>query len=201
MTNHHDRSRIPASPEAAQILWRAAQSDTAAMAVGLHEGTATRDDIDATLARLRTLDIDPARHRDTVDVPADAGTAGAVIETILRRIPDGWDRSLRVDAGWYPLVIATDARLTRLDPDYVVHQIKEKYGTLRYVCAPRSEDPPPELADAMDAITDDAQRASARTCERCGQPGTLHQSPRHWVKTRCAMCACMLGYTPAYRQR
>jgi hypothetical protein len=88
----------------------------------------------------------------------------AALETILRRIPDGWGRWISVEAGWYPLVIATDQRLAEIDAEYV-QQIKEKFGTLRYYCKPTGEDPDPELLDAFDAVTDDAERASAITCE------------------------------------
>lgn len=107
---------------------------------------------------------------------------------------------MSVDAGWYPLVIATDRQLTRLDARYRVHQIKEKFGTLRYYCQASGDDPDPELLDAMDAITDAAERASATICERCGQPGILRRSRRVWVKTFCATCADHLGYTPHARQ-
>lgn len=103
-------------------------------------------------------------------------------------------RWLSVDAGWYPLVIATDTQLARLDPRYRVHQIKEKFGTLCYYCWLSDDDASSEPFDAMFAITDDAERASAIICERCGQPGILHQSRRVRVKTLCTSCAEQLGY-------
>lgn len=37
--------------------------------------------------------------------------------------------------------------------------------------------------------------ASAITCERCSEPGVLHET-RYLVKTLCASCANSLGYTP-----
>lgn len=133
-----------------------------------------------------------------MDIPPNADTYAAAIETILHRIPDGWTRSLSVDPGWYPLVIATDARLAALDADYVVHQVKEKFGALRYYCAPSSDDPAPELLEAFDAITDDAEHASAATCERCSRQGTAHEA-RHRIKTLCTPCAEVLGYVPLSR--
>jgi hypothetical protein len=77
-----------------------------------------------------------------------------------------------------------------------LHQIKEKFGTLCYYFWPSSDDPSPELIDAMYAVTDSAEHVSATICERCGNPGTLHQSPRVWVKTLCGSCANELGYNP-----
>jgi hypothetical protein len=186
---------IPELTESERIRIRATESDFAAMGDALRNGTATPEDVEGAFARFMSLDIDPQNHRNALHIPADAGPHAAAIETILRRIPDGWGRWISVDAGWYPLVIATDHRLAEIDANYVVHQIKEKFGTLRYYCAPTGDDPNPELLDAFDAITDDAERASAITCERCGEPGVL-QRTRYWAKTLCPVCGDELGYTP-----
>jgi hypothetical protein len=188
---------IPELTEAERIRIQAAESDVAAMGDALRNGTATPEAVDGAFARFMSLDIDPQKHRNALHIPADAGKHAAAIETILRRIPDGWGRWISVDAGWYPLVIATNQRLAEIDADYVVQQIKEKFGTLRYYCTPSGDDPTQELLDAFDAITDDAQRASAITCERCGEPGTL-QKTRNWAKTLCHACAEQLGYAPAW---
>lgn len=185
---------IPELTDAEKIRWRAAESDITAMSEALNNGAATPDDVDAAFARLMAVDIDPVKHRNALHIPPDAGAHATAIEAILRRIPDGWGRWLSVDAGWYPLVVATDARLARLDPHYRVHQIKEKFGTLRYYFQPSSDEPDPDVLDAMDAITDDAEHASVITCERCGLPGILHQSPGIRVKTLCASCAEQLEY-------
>lgn len=196
MTAHGDGDDIPELTEAEKIRLRAAESDITALSEALNNGTATPADVDAAFARLTALDIDPRKHRNALRITSDAGQHAAVIEAILRRIPDGWGRWLSVDAGWYPLVIATDKQLSRLDAQYRVLQIKEKFGTLRYYCQASGDDPDPELLDAMDAITDDAECASALICERCGAPGTLHRSHRSRVKTLCVTCAGRLGYSP-----
>ena len=189
---------IPELTESERIRIRATESDVTAMGEALRSGTATHDDVEGALARLRSLDIDPQKQRNALHIPADAGPHAAAIEMILRRIPDCWGRWISVDAGWDPLVIATDQRLAEIDAQYVVHQIKEKFGTLRYYCAPSAEDPAPELLDAFDAITDYAERASALTCERCGETGVL-QRTRDWAKTLCSACGDILGYRPATR--
>ena len=196
MTASSDGDGMPELTDAEKILWRAAESDVTAISEALNNDTATPEDVDGTFARLTALDIDPHKHRNAPHIPLDAGEHAAAIETILRRIPDGWGRWLSVDAGWYPLVIATDTQLALLDPDYRVHQIKEKFGTLCYYCWLSDDDADSDLFDAMYAITDDAERASALICERCGEPGMLHQSRRIRVKTLCATCAEQLGYTP-----
>jgi hypothetical protein len=186
---------IPELTEAERIRIHATESDFTAMGDALRNGTATPEDVEGAFARFMSLDIDPQKRRNALHIPADAGSYAAALETILRRIPDGWGRWISIDAGWYPLVIATDHRLTKLDPDYVVQQIKGKFGTLRYHCVPGNDDPTPELLDAFDAVTEDAERASAITCERCGQSGML-QRTRYWAKTLCHSCAEPLGYVP-----
>lgn len=107
---------------------------------------------------------------------------------VLERIPGKWGRWIDVDRGWYPLVIATDYKLAQVDSNYVIHQIKEKYGTLRYYCAPSGDDPSPEIIDKFDAITEAAEHESAQICEQCSDPGTLRQI-KFLVKTLCAGCA------------
>jgi len=97
-------------------------------------------------------------------------------------------------------VVSVDQRLSTVDPEYVVHEIKEKFGILRYYCAPSGDEPNPSVSDAFRAITDDAERASAITCERCSETGVLHET-RDLVKTLCASCADTLGYTPVRQDR
>jgi hypothetical protein len=57
-------------------------------------------------------------------------------------------------------------------------QVKEKFGTLRFYLT--------HGTDEMYAITDEAERRSASTCEACGKPGKLRG--RGWLYTRCAKC-------------
>ncbi len=51
---------------------------------------------------------------------------------MLLRIPDGWGRWISCSRGWYPLLVELDEQLQALLPVYVIHQIKEKFGGLRY---------------------------------------------------------------------
>jgi hypothetical protein len=168
-------------------IW-AAGSDINEMTARLRAGTATPEDVDGALNRLLSTDVD----RDALHVPPDAGEYAAGLDRILRRIPDGWGRWIRHDAGWYPMTIACDEQLAALDADYVVYQVKEKFGTLSYYCEPSAERRI-ALWEWFTDITAAVQRKSAITCERCGQPGVLHRLP-HWVKTLCDACAVDLGY-------
>ena len=193
MSEDHD---IPELTDAEKIRVRAMVSDMTEMAAGLRAGTATPEDVAGGVARIMSVDVDRDTMINALRMPTDAGPFAAALETILRRIPDGWGRWISYDAGWYPIVVGVDERLSAIDPEYVVHQIKEKFGTLRYYCAPSGDEPDPAVCDAFRAIIGEAERASAVTCERCGEPGVLHET-RYLVKTLCASCAGSRGYTPA----
>ncbi|MES3636389.1 hypothetical protein Q9Q75_12785 [Mycobacterium intracellulare] len=191
MSEEHD---IPELTDAQKMLWRAVTSDLREMAERVCDGTATTEDTHAALNRVISCDIDPETLCNTLCVPPEAGRYADALERILRRIPDGWGRWVSHDAGWYPIVANLDERLAAIDPDYVVHQVKEKFGALRYYCAPR-DDPSTALREAFRDIIDEAERMSAITCERCGEPGMLHRRS-YWRKTLCASCAETLHYTP-----
>lgn len=67
----------------------------------------------------------------------------------MLRIPDGWGRWISCGPGWFELLARAEAELAELCPTFEVHQIKEKYGTLRlYVEFDRDDDLPPELRTA-----------------------------------------------------
>lgn len=82
-------------------------------------------------------------------VPDDAGEWAEGLQKILDRIPPNWGKHIRVSAGWYPIIVALDQAIAVLQPDYQIHQVKEKFGGLRYYCQ----------ADGDPAI-----RASDRCC-------------------------------------
>lgn len=58
-------------------------------------------------------------------------------------------------------------------------QVKEKYGTLRFYMA--------GYLPGMDEAIDEAENASAKTCEKCGGPGEV-RDPYGWVTVRCNPC-------------
>lgn len=65
-------------------------------------------------------------------VPSDSGEHREDLRRILERIPLNWGRWISCDKGWYPLVIELDQKLAEIEPNYTLHQVKEKFGTLRY---------------------------------------------------------------------
>lgn len=73
-----------------------------------------------------------SRLRDQLHIPSDAGVYRDGLERMLRRIPDGWGRWVSCDFGWYALLVSLDAEIAAVAPDYEIHQMKEKFGTLRF---------------------------------------------------------------------
>jgi hypothetical protein len=151
------------------------------MADAVVEGRLSGDDLDATRAQLDALDVDLTGVLDALHVPEDAGEWAASIERILRRIPDGWGRWLRVDRGWYPLVCGVDEQLAAIDRDYVVHQVKEKFGTLRYYFTP-SDRATAHIAE-MERIVAEAELRSSEICEHTGAPGITMSTVSGWLAT------------------
>ncbi len=93
--------------------------------------------------------------------PDDAGEYAEALVAILRRIPDEWGRWISCGSGWYPLIAELDEQLRALLPNYVIHQVKEKFGGLRYYWAaeqdihdPHDAEPPaPEKEASEEAWT------------------------------------------------
>ncbi|SKU22766.1 hypothetical protein [Mycobacteroides abscessus] len=143
-------------------------------------------------------DLSRGMPRPAQFAPDDAGAHADALERILRRIPQRWGREISHGPGWYPIVVACHEQLVAIDPDYVVHQVKQKYGTLNYYCTSDAE-LTPEQWEAFDAITDQAARVSAVTCELCGDPGEMCER-REWFKTLCVPCGEPLGYLSVARK-
>ena len=84
-----------------------------------------------------------------------------------------------VGPGWYDIIIRLNEQIASLVPDYEVHQIKEKFGGLRYYISSVSDD----VSKRVYALIDAAEAESYRTCEECGEPGKRTESG--WVRTLC----------------
>lgn len=81
------------------------------------------------------------------------------VERIERRFADGWPKHIAAGRGWHPLLIELDDVLARLDPEYRVCQIKEKYGTLRWYLDDRQSTTLDCCADLIGQLASDAQWA------------------------------------------
>jgi len=99
---------------------------------------------------------------------------------IQSRTTPGWD-GLSTPPGWDNLVSELHVELIRIDPDYTVQQIKEKFGGLRFYCNIQ-----PREGEARSLI-EIAEAKSYRTCQVCGVSGTT-ESINGWYSTLCDPC-------------
>ncbi|MBB1511076.1 hypothetical protein H5399_00415 [Tessaracoccus sp. MC1627] len=186
----------PELTETERAGWKALGSSYRALAEAAAKGDLTEKDVGATLAQTGQIELDPARF--ALHVPEDAGAYAEALEGLLRRIPDGWGRWISCDAGWYPLIVDLDAAMAAIWPTYVVQQVKEKFGSLRFYFDAEGlplEDP---RHRRLDALLRDAEERSLRTCEVCGADAVLCRR-RGWLKTLCAGCRRLehnRGYVP-----
>ena len=80
-----------------------------------------------------------------------------------------------IGAGWYGLIKNMIGEMIEAGWDKEVHQVKEKYGTLRFYTG--------GATDKMYEIIRQYERVSAVTCEVCGEVGQIR--PGGWVATLC----------------
>jgi hypothetical protein len=125
-------------------------------------------------------------------------------QTLIDRYPDlldiescpwglGMGFSVRVGAeGWFNLLdkfckeVTSKSRSLRTDGfDCRVTYIKEKMGELRIVCEGSD--------DQIQALISKVRLESARTCQVCGQYGTLHILPGGVAATLCGEDAVQLS--------
>jgi len=102
-----------------------------------------------------------------------------ILRPVLARVGRGWGRSVSCGEGWWPIIARLDRDIAALAPDYEIHQVKEKFGGLRYYVG-LPDDAPDDEIDRLIAV---AEEESSRTCEVCGQPGRLRGGG--WVLTLC----------------
>lgn len=183
----------PELTESEKARWDAASSVIRDFADALLSGD--NEGATATANQLRHMDLDLARIRDSLHVPEDAGELTDALTRLLLRIPDGWGRWISCSRGWYPLIVRLDAQLAALDPGYTVHQVKEKFGELRFYMTSEADT---DIQAEMHALIEEAEQASMRICEDCGSDGELSRSARGWYRTLCVSCRADSdrGYKP-----
>ena len=94
--------------------------------------------------------------------------------------------------GWDHIIDTLDNKLSNIDPNYDINQVKEKFGLLRYYYTPSTGFWKPDGGktdeyDAMSLAVSQAEGESGRTCEECGDPGEMRDE-RHWLRTLCDPC-------------
>jgi hypothetical protein len=117
--------------------------------------------------------IDRQQILDLMHVPDDAGEHAEALRGILARIPDGWGRWISCSRGWYSLLVELDEQLRTLLPNYELHQVKEKFGGLRYYWEPGEKihdpddpEPPTPGRECSEAESEQYKQAYESWCER-----------------------------------
>ena len=80
--------------------------------------------------------------------------------------------------GWHQLVRDLEEELNAIDPEFILQQVKEKFGGLRYYAYPHVADP------GFQQQINLAEAASFHICEVCGEYGECKSTDR-WLKTLC----------------
>jgi hypothetical protein len=81
-----------------------------------------------------------------------------------------------IGPGWTDIVLDLHMKLVKEKPDYTIHQIKEKFATLRFYTGQMTK-------QGYDYIIE-AENLSAETCEECGRPGVF-RGDLSWKLTLC----------------
>lgn len=97
------------------------------------------------------------------------------------------DRLRAVGPGWRSLLLRLHTQLLALEPDYRIHDVKEKLGAVRIHITASSAPARPEIRSLLTA----AEEQSATTCEFCGSPGRRRRrndDDAGWIKAVCEDC-------------
>lgn len=101
------------------------------------------------------------------------------LELLKEGLYSGYDG--KVGDGWIPILDRLAHDLKQMGWDGHVHQIKEKFGTLRFYIGHGTEEMFQRIARAEDETAD--------TCENCGARASENPPHTHyWIKTLCSRC-------------
>ncbi len=176
--------------EAERARYRAARAASSELGAAFESGDAEERRAAAGQLLQAISHLDPKSTLDKLHIPDDAGEYAAQLRRIMLRIPDGWGRWISTGPGWYPIIVELDQQLAAIDPDYELHQCKEKFAGLRYYFSTART----ELRARMNSLVAAAEKRCASCCEECGGPGALHVSLLSYLRTLCAACAIAGGY-------
>lgn len=127
-------------------------------------------------------------------------------EKLEQKFSKGWIPSVDCGPGWDWILEDLHNKLTYLDFNYELHQVKEKFGTLRFYY--QSFMTKSVVLDLMDDAVTVAEMLSASTCEICGNSSRISRSDKSvkydssvglkvrggWYKTLCFSCAEESGF-------
>ena len=93
-------------------------------------------------------------------------------------VPNFW-----IGPGWISTVFDLHQELVKLDPNYIIYQIKEKFGALRFYAEPVDS----INAESFNLLIADAETKSMITCELCSLPAKVIKD-KYLFRTLCNDC-------------
>ena len=106
-------------------------------------------------------------------------------ESLAKRVDAGMGCGSFILDGWRDIILKLDEDIAKLDPNYRVDQIKEKFGGLRYYISLSRGTTNEELSVVIYELVREAEDRSMVTCDVCGKEGTRKTQSRGFVATRC----------------
>jgi len=101
-------------------------------------------------------------------------------EEIRVRVEAGMGCGSQIGEGWFDIIRELDRQVAERYPDYVVDQVKEKFGGLRYYIG----NVPNDVNDEIYGFIAEAEAKASKTCDVCGKEGELGKTG--WLlATRC----------------
>lgn len=91
------------------------------------------------------------------------------LQPVLARFVENAPNEVYCGEGWWKIVAACDSQLAKIDPEYTVFQIKEKFGGLRFYYSPSN----PDNLATMRKIVSEFEKICWMTCEISGRHGYL----------------------------
>ena len=104
------------------------------------------------------------------------------LQPIIDRLSEKYSTSVDIDEGWYEIALHCNDELAKIDPDYTILQIKQKFGELRYYFQPSSS-ATEEMRHKMLTIVLLHESKAKKTCEATGGAGVLMKSPTGYYRT------------------
>lgn len=103
--------------------------------------------------------------------------------------------------GWLHIIERLDDRLSEIDPNYDIDQIKQKFGGLRYYFGTNQRgweklrllgkwgyQNKCRRQNKMYELVEQAMHEAWRTCECCGTTDSVTTNPRGCIQTLCKEC-------------
>ena len=111
-------------------------------------------------------------------------------DSLVGRMEESNKKYNTVGAGWESLVNNLHYELLKVDPEYTVFQIKEKFGRLCFYFSNVTTDP--KFVGISNKLVTRAELKSVKTCEECGSTEDnvhIKSTSSGWRKALCDCCA------------